>query len=395
LEFVEGIFRKMEFTKEQLLFRETVARFAREQVAPLAAEIDQKERFPQETFSKMAELGLLGIGIPEEYGGSGGGIVESCMVAEELARHCGSTAASWGAHVDLCAANICRNGTPEQKKRFLPDLASGKKIGAMAMTEPEAGSDVLSMKTRAVDQGDFFALNGTKTFITNGPVGDLFLVYTKTDPKSKGKGITAFVVERGFKGFTIGKQLEKLGWHGSPTGELIFEDCFVPRENLIGEINQGVKVLLSGLNSERLVIVAECLGLARASLEESVKYAQERKQFGRPIAEFQMIGEKLARMAVKVEAVRALLWSLAFQMATEGPAGMTYESACAKLLASEVAVENALAATQIFGGYGYIREFPVERFLRDARIMTVGGGTSEIMCQIIFRELAAGTAGKR
>jgi isovaleryl-CoA dehydrogenase len=385
----------MELTKEQLLFRETVARFAREQVAPLAAEIDQKERFPRETFSKMAELGLLGIGIPEEYGGSGGGIVESCMVAEELARHCGSTAASWGAHVDLCAANVCRNGTPAQKKRFLPDLASGKKIGAMAMTEPEAGSDVLSMKTRAVEQGDFFVLNGTKTFITNGPVGDLFLVYTKTDPKSKGKGITAFVVERGFKGFTIGKSLEKLGWHGSPTGELIFEDCFVPRENLIGGMNQGVKVLLSGLNSERLVIVAECLGLARASLEESVKYAQERKQFGRPIAEFQMVGEKLARMAVKVEAVRALLWSLASRMATEGPAGMTYESACAKLLASEAAVENALAATQIFGGYGYIREFPVERFLRDARIMTVGGGTSEIMCQIIFRELTAGIAGRR
>jgi isovaleryl-CoA dehydrogenase len=385
----------MEFTKEQLLFRDTVARFAREQVAPLAAEIDQKERFPQETFSKMAEWGLLGIGLPEEYGGSGGGIVESCIVAEELARHCGSTAASWGAHVDLCAANICRNGTPEQKKRFLPDLASGKKIGAMAMTEPEAGSDVLSMKTRAVDQGDFFVLNGTKTFITNGPVGHLFLVYTKTDPKSKGKGITAFVVERGFKGFTIGKPLEKLGWHGSPTGELIFEDCLVPRENLIGEINQGVKVLLSGLNSERLVIVAECLGLARASLEESVKYGQERKQFGRPIAEFQMVGEKLARMAVKVEAVRALLWSLAFRMAIEGPAGMTYESACAKLLASEVAVENAMAATQIFGGYGYIREFPVERFLRDARIMTIGGGTSEIMCQIISRELAAGIAGKR
>jgi isovaleryl-CoA dehydrogenase len=385
----------MEFTKEQLLFRDTVARFAREQVAPLAAEIDQKERFPRETFSKMAEWGLLGIGLPEEYGGSGGGIVESCIVAEELARHCGSTAASWGAHVDLCAANVCRNGTPEQKKRFLPDLASGKKIGAMAMTEPEAGSDVLSMKTRAVDQGDFFVLNGTKTFITNGPVGHLFLVYTKTDPKSKGKGITAFVVERGFKGFTIGKQFEKLGWHGSPTGELIFEDCLVPRENLIGEINQGVKVLLSGLNSERLVIVAECLGLARASLEESVKYARERKQFGRPIAEFQMVGEKLARMAVKVEAVRALLWSLASRMAIEGPAGMTYESACAKLLASEVAVENALAATQIFGGYGYIREFPVERFLRDARIMTIGGGTSEIMCQIISRELAAGIGGRR
>jgi len=377
----------MEFTKEQILLRETVARFAREQVAPLAAEIDQKERFPRETFSKMSALGLLGLGIPEEYGGSGGGIVESCIVAEELARYCVSTSASWGAHVDLCAANICRNGTTEQKQRFLPDLASGRKLGGMAMTEPGAGSDVLAMKTRAVEKGDFFILNGSKTFITNGPIGDLFLVYATTDPKSRGKGVTAFVVEKGFPGFSCGKEFEKLGWHGSPTGELIFEDCPVPRENLIGTVNQGVKVLLSGLNSERLVISANCLGLARASLEDSVKYSRERKQFGKAISEFQMIGEKLARMAAKVEAVQCMLWSQALRMSREGPAAMAFETACTKLLASETSLQNALDATQIFGGYGYIREFPVERYLRDARIMTIGAGTSEIMCQIIFREL--------
>jgi isovaleryl-CoA dehydrogenase len=377
----------MEFSKEQTLFRTSVSRFAKEQVAPLAARIDREERFPKETFVKMAELGLLGIGIPEQYGGSGGGIIESCIVAEELARYCASTAASWGAHVDLCAANICRNGTREQKERFLPDLAGGKKLGGMAMTEPGAGSDVLAMTTRAEAKGDFFLLNGTKTFITNGPVGDLFLVYATTDPKSKGKGITGFVVERGFEGFTSGKKFEKLGWHGSPTGELIFENCPVPRQNLIGEVNQGVKVLLSGLNSERLVITAECLGLARASLEESVKYARERKQFGKSISEFQMISEKIARMAVKVEAVRTMLWSLAFRMTEEGPAALTFESAAVKLLSSETVLQNALDATQIFGGYGYIREFPVERYLRDARIMTIGAGTSEIMCQIIYREL--------
>lgn len=377
----------MEFTPEQVLLHDTIARFAKEQVAPLAAEIDQQERFPQETFAKMADLGLLGVGIPEEYGGSGGGIVESCIVMEELARYCASTAAIWGSHVDLCASNICRNGTPEQKQIFLPELASGKKLGGMAMTEPSAGSDVLAMTTRAVEAGDFFILNGTKTFITNGPVGDLFLVYAKTDPQAKGKGISAFVVEKGFEGFTKGRKFAKLGWRGSPTGELIFEDCPVPRRNLIGEVNQGAKVLLSGLNSERLVVSAQCLGLARASLEEAYKYARERKQFGKSISEFQMISEKLARMAAKTEAVRTMVWSQAFSMAKEGPAGMTFDIACTKLLASEVALENALAATQIFGGYGYTREFPVERFLRDARIMTIGAGTSEIMCHIIFREL--------
>jgi isovaleryl-CoA dehydrogenase len=313
--------------------------------------------------------------------------VEECIVAHEISRYCASTAASWGAHVDLCAANICRNGTPEQKKRFLPGLADGTRLGGLAMTEPDAGSDVLSMKTRATEDGDAFVLNGRKTFITNGPVGDLFIVYAKTDPQARGKGITAFIVEKGFEGFSTGKKFEKLGWRGSPTGDLIFEDCRVPKENILGKVNEGVNVLLSGLNSERLVIAAECLGLARASLEESLKYAMERMQFGKRIADFQMIKEKLARMASKVEAIKAMLWSFAYKMDRKGPAGMAVESASIKLLASEAALENALDATQIFGGYGYIREFPVERYLRDARIMTIGGGTSEILCEVICSEL--------
>jgi alkylation response protein AidB-like acyl-CoA dehydrogenase len=380
----------MEFSEEQILLKNTVSRFAKEQVAPLASEIDEQERFPSETFEKMSQLGLLGLGIPEEYGGVGGGIVESCIVGEGLARYCASTAASWGAHVDLCAANICRNGSEEQKKRLLPDLASGKKLGGMAMTEPDAGSDVFAMKTRAVEDGDFFILNGRKTFITNGPVGDIFLVYAKTDPKARGKGITAFVVEKGFQGFSKGKKFKKLGWHGSPTGDLIFEDCRVPRENVIGEINGGAKILLSGLNSERLLLAAESLGLANACLKDATQYATERIQFGKRIADFQMVMEKLARMATKVEAAKAMVWSQAFKMAGKGPASMSMETAAAKLFASETALQNALDATQIFGGYGYIREFPVERYLRDARIMTIGGGTSEIMCLVIFRELEKG-----
>jgi alkylation response protein AidB-like acyl-CoA dehydrogenase len=380
----------MEFSEQQILLRNMVSRFAKEQVAPLASEIDEQERFPRETFKKMSELGLLGLGIPEEYNGFGGGIVEACIVGEELSRFCASTCASWGAHVDLCAANICRNGSEEQKKRFLPDLASGKKIGGMAMTEPGAGSDVLAMKTRAVEDGEIFILNGRKTFITNGPVGDLFLVYARTDPKARGKGVTAFVVEKHFDGFTAGERFEKLGWRGSPTGDLIFEDCRVPRENVLGEVNGGVKILMSGLNSERLLLAAESLGMARASLEDSVKYAMERIQFGKRIADFQMITEKLARMATKIEAVKAMVWTQAFKMSQSGPAAMTLETAAAKLIASETALQNALDATQIFGGYGYIREFPVERYLRDARIMTIGGGTSEIMCQVIYRELEKG-----
>ena len=216
---------------------------------------------------------------------------------------------------------------------------------------------------------------------------DIFLVYAKTDPKARGKGITAFVVEKDFQGFSKGKKFKKLGWHGSPTGDLIFEDCRVPHENVIGEINGGVKILLSGLNSERLLLAAESLGLAKACLKDATQYATERVQFGRRISDFQMVMEKLARMAVKVEAVKAMVWSLAFKMVEKGPASMSMETAAAKLFASETALQNALDATQIFGGYGYIREFPVERYLRDARIMTIGGGTSEIMCQVIFREL--------
>ena len=377
----------MKFTEEQILLQQMVDRFGREQVQPLAAEIDKEERFPYETWEKMADLGLLGVGIPEEYGGSGGGLVEECIVSEGITRYCVSTASSWISHTDLCMSNINRNGTDEQKNRWLPELCSGKKIGGLAMTEPGAGSDVLNMSTRAVKDGDSFILNGTKTFITNGPIGDIFIVYANTTPGAKVKGITAFVVERGLPGFSTGKEFEKLGWHGSPTGELVFEDCRVPSENVLLEVNRGGEVLLSGLNSERLVVAAQSLGLARACLEESIIYAKQREQFGQPIANFQMIQERLARMAVKVEAAKAMIWSQAIEMDEKGPSGMALETAASKLFASETAVENALVATQIFGGYGYTREFPVERYLRDSRVMTIGAGTSEIMCYVIFKQL--------
>jgi len=377
----------MKFTEEQILLQQMVDRFGREQVQPLAAEIDKEERFPHETWEKMADLGLLGVGIPEEYGGSGGGVVEECIVSEGISRYCVSTGSSWISHTDLCMSNIKRNGTDEQKKRWLPDLCSGEKIGGLAMTEPGAGSDVLNMSTRAVKDGDSFILNGTKTFITNGPIGDTFIIYANTTPGAKAKGITAFVLERGMPGFSSGKEFEKLGWHGSPTGELIFEDCRVPAENVLLEVNRGGEVLLSGLNSERLVVAAQSLGLARACLEESIIYAKQREQFGQPIANFQMIQERLARMAVKVEAAKAMVWSQAIEMDEKGPAGMALETAASKLFASETAVENALDATQIFGGYGYTKEFPVERYLRDSRVMTIGAGTSEIMCYIIFKQL--------
>lgn len=377
----------MEFNEEQRMLQDMVERFCRENVQPLAAQIDREERFPSETFEQMAGLGLLGVGIPEAFGGSGGGVVEECILAATLSRYCMSTAASWGAHVDLCAANIHRNGSEEQHERFLRPLASGEKIGGMAMTEPEAGSDVLNMKLRAEDKGDHFLLNGTKTLITNGPVGDLFLVYAKTDMEARGRGITAFVVEKEFEGFVRGPQFEKLGWHGSPTGELIFEDCPVPKENVIGRVHEGLGVLLSGLNSERLVLAAESLGLAEACLEDTVRYSRERVQFGRPIGQFQSVTEKVARMAARVEAMKAMVWSLAFRMADHGPQGMALEAASAKLMTSEMALQNALDATQVFGGYGYIREFPVERYLRDVRLMTIGGGTSEIMCQVIQAQL--------
>lgn len=375
------------FNDEQTMLKEMVQDFADREVAPLADEIDQDERFPKETFQKMAELGLLGVRIPEEYGGSGKGVTETCIIAEELARVCASTAASWGAHVDLCTANLTRNANRDQSQRYLPALAKGSKIGALAMTESSAGSDIINMKMTAVRKGDHYILNGNKLFITNGPVADVLIVYAKTEPEREARGISAFIVENTFPGYSVGRPFEKLGWRGSPTSEIIFEDCKAPVENLLGEENRGFQILLGGLNTERIVMAAESLGLARGAMKVSLNYSKERYQFGKPIAQFQMIQQKFARMAMEIEAARLMVYQYAALADSGNVQSITLEAAAAKLFCSEMVMRTTIEAVQILGGYGYVNEFPVERYMRDAKLFSIGGGTSEIMCHIIAREL--------
>jgi isovaleryl-CoA dehydrogenase len=376
-----------EATDEQTMLRETVRNFAEKDVAPLAYEIDRDERFPEESFRKLADMELLGITVPTEYGGAGTGYVEMCIVTEELSVVCGSTAATYADHANLCIDNIRRNADEEQKKKYLPPLCSGEKIGGLGMTEPSAGSDVMSMQLRAEDKGDCFVLNGTKTFITNGPVGDVFVIYAKTEPEKKAHGVTAFIVEKEFPGFTRGKKFEKMGWRGSPTGELIFDDCKVPKTNILGKYNGGAYVLMSGLNTERVVLGAMSLGLARGAYECALQYAKERIQFGKPIAAFQLIQAKLADMAMEIELSRLVTYKGAI-MADQGlHKEMNLIASYAKLYTSEVAMRVTTEAVQILGGYGYIKEFPVERMMRDAKLQAIGGGTSEIQRLIIAREI--------
>jgi isovaleryl-CoA dehydrogenase len=377
----------LEFTSEQKMLRETIATFAEKEVAPLAYEIDRDERFPEESFRRMADLGVLGITVPVEYGGAGAGYTEMCIVTEELARFCGSTGATYADHADLCIDNIRRNANDPQKKKYLPPLCSGEKIGGLAMTEPSAGSDVMSMSLRAELKGDHYLLNGTKTFITNGPVGDIFVIYAKTAPEKKAHGVSAFIVEKDFPGFQRGKKFEKMGWRGSPTGELTFEDCRVPAENLFGGENRGAMVLMSGLNTERVVLGAMSLGLSRGAFECALKYAKERVQFGKPIAAFQLIQGKLADMAMEIE----LSHLITYKGAAMADRGLHREinlvASYAKLYTSEAAMRVTTEAVQILGGYGYMKEFPVERMMRDAKLQTIGGGTSEIQRLIIAREV--------
>lgn len=377
-----------EFTEEQKMLRETIKNFAEKEVAPLAYEIDRDERFPKESFKKLADLGVLGITAPVEYGGAGAGYTEMCIIGEELAVVCCSTAATWGDHTDLCIDNIRRNANEEQKKKYLPPLCDGSKIGGLAMTEPGAGSDVLgSMRLRADRKGDYYILNGTKTFITNGPVGDVFVVYAKTDIGKGPHGVSAFIVEKEFPGFSRGKQFEKLGWRGSPTGELIFEDCKVPAENLMGKENEGARILMSGLNTERTSLAALSLGISRGAYEFSLKYAKERVQFGKPIASFQLIQSKLVDMAMEIELSRLITYKCA-AMADKGLVEeMNLMASYAKLYTAGVGMRITTEAVQILGGYGYLKEFPVERMMRDAKLQQIGGGTDEIQRLIIAREL--------
>ncbi len=374
-----------ELSEDQKMLKETVTRFVDNEVVPRAAELDEEERFPEESFRDMAEMGLFGISIPEEHGGSGADFLSCVLVMEELARGCVSTANTYGAHAILCTENIYRNGNEAQRRKYLPDLIAGKTIGALCITEPEAGSDAMSMRSRAVRKGDKYILNGTKMFITNGPVADVAVVYAKTDPDAGPKGITAFIVEKDFPGYSTGKTLKKMGVRGSPTGELIFEDCEVPAENVLLEENKGVRVLMSGLDRERIVYSIAPIGVAQAAFDAGLRYAMERKQFGAPIASFQMIQEMLADMATDVQTGRILAYWAATQC--EKKERVRLEASYAKLFCSQAGIRVVDKAMQIFGGYGFIKEFPIERFYRDVKGIEFGAGTTQIQKLIIVREL--------
>jgi isovaleryl-CoA dehydrogenase len=365
--------------------RETTARFASAKIAPIAAEIDRTNEFPRELWPQMGELGLHGITVEEEYGGLGLGYLEHCVAMEEVSRGSGSIGLSYGAHSNLCVNQIRRWGNDEQKRRYLPKLISGEHVGALAMSESEAGSDVVSMKLRADRKGDRWVLNGTKFWITNAPHADTLVVYAKSAPGEGSRGITAFLVEKGFKGFSVSRKLDKFGMRGSDTGELVFEDCEIPEENVMGPENGGVGVLMSGLDYERAVLAAGPLGLMQACLDAVVPYARERKQFGKPIGSFQLMQAKVADMYVALNSARAYVYAVA--RACDAGKTTRFDAAGSILLASENAVKTGLEAIQALGGAGYTKEWPVERYLRDAKLYDIGAGTNEVRRMLIGREI--------
>ena len=367
------------------MLRDTVLSFAQEEIAPLAEEIDRNDSFPRQLWPKMGALGLHGITVDEEFGGSGLGYLEHCVAMEEVSRASGSIGLSYGAHSNLCINQIRRNGSFDQKERYLPKLISGEHVGALAMTEPSAGSDVVSMKTRADKKGDRYILNGSKMWITNCDEADVAVIYAKTDPDAGSRGISTFIVEKGFVGFSVAQKLDKLGMRGSPTGELRFEDCEVPEENLLGQENEGVAVLMSGLDYERVVLAAGPLGLMQAAMDEVLPYVHERKQFGRPIGEFQLMQGKLADMYTTLNACKAYVYTVA--RACDRGETTRQDAAGAILYASEKATWVALQAIQALGGMGYVNETPTGRLLRDAKLYEIGAGTSEVRRMLIGREL--------
>ena len=367
------------------MIRETTRGFADKEIAPRAAEIDRNNLFARDLWPKMGELGLHGITAPEEYGGLGLGYLEHCIAIEEVSRASGAIGLSYGAHSNLCVNQIVRNGNLAQKARYLPKLISGEHVGALAMSEPGAGSDVVSMKTRAEKKGDRFVLNGSKMWITNGPVADTLLVYAKTDPAAGARGISAFLIENGFKGYRPGIKLDKMGMRGSDTSELVFEDCEVPEENLVGTLGRGVNVLMSGLDYERAVLAAGPLGIMQAAMDIVLPYVHERRQFDKPIGEFQLIQAKLADMYVSLNASRAYVYAVA--KACDRAETTREDAAGAILYSAERATQVALDAIQVLGGNGYTNDYPAARLLRDAKLYEIGAGTSEIRRMLIGREL--------
>jgi isovaleryl-CoA dehydrogenase len=372
------------------MLRDTVASFAQDRIAPRAEEIDRTNTFPRDLWPELGRLGLLGITVEEEFGGSGLGYLEHCVAMEEVSRASASVGLSYGAHSNLCVNQIRRTGTDPQKHRYLPKLISGEHVGALAMSEPGAGSDVVSMRTRAERRGDRFVLNGSKMWITNGPEAETLVVYAKTDPDAGARGITAFIIEKGMKGFSTAQKLDKLGMRGSDTCELVFTDCEVPAENVLGKVNDGVKVLMSGLDYERVVLAAGPLGIMQACLDAVLPYVHERKQFGQPIGSFQLVQAKLADMYVTANACKAYVYAVA-KAADQGRT--TREDAAGAILyTAERATQVALDAIQLLGGNGYINDYPTGRLLRDAKLYEIGAGTSEIRRTLIGRELFEKTA---
>ena len=384
------------FLSEEIdMLRDAVAGFAAKEIAPRAAEADRTDQFPMDLWRKFGDMGLLGLTVSEEYGGAGMGYLAHMVAMEEISRAAGGIGLSYGAHSNLCVNQINRNGSEAQKRRFLPWLISGEHIGALAMSEPNAGSDVVSMKLRADRKGDHYVLNGSKMWITNGPDCDVLVVYAKTDPAAGAKGMTAFIVEKGSKGFSVAQKLDKLGMRGSHTGELVFQDVEVPAENILGGVGEGARVLMSGLDYERAVLSGGPLGLMQAAMDVVVPYIHDRKQFGQSIGEFQLIQGKLADMYTTQQACRAYLYAVGKQLdalGSEHVRQVRKDCAGVILYAAEKATWLAGEAIQILGGNGYINEFPVGRLWRDAKLYEIGAGTSEIRRMLIGRELFNETA---
>ena len=380
-----------ELTREQKMIQKSVKEFMKKEIAPIAEELDRECHLPEGIWQTFGDLGLLGLGIPEEYDGSGMDKFTFTLVVEQIARICPGLALSYVAHSNLCAHNIEHNASEAQKQKYLPGLCSGDRIGCLGLTEPGAGSDAVGIQTTAERDGDHFVINGSKMFITNAPIADIALIYTKTNMEKKARGITAFIVEKGLPGFSVGPKMDKMGHRCSPTSELIFNDCRVPAENIVGELDGGINVMMTGLDTERVAVAGLALGIGETALELGLKYAKSRHQFNQPISDFQMVKAKLANMYTEIEAARGLIYraALVADQANRGGKGTEVHklAAAAILLAGEAANRATNESLQLHGGYGYTTEYPINRFYRDAKLMEIGAGTSDIRRLVVADEL--------